>query len=217
VGRKTIKQGPGKRHIDGKDFHLADEIRYIQRRAAEHDGRFVRVGSLALFSTDTGDAWLLDPEDHLAARLARDGDPEDVYFEETDARFAIGWKGEYRIDGRAFVYIDHESSRVVTILGYPVRRIAEWGDREISNMLSRKFGLLMVLGLLAWCFYCGDWVTKFTQSPHVVANECLSTFFLKVSWSGLLIADASSKHVIGNNQQRVSHRNDRALAAPIWL
>jgi hypothetical protein len=136
VGRKTIKQGPGKRHIDGKDFHLADEIRYIQRRAAEHDGRFVTVGSLALFSTDTGDAWLLDPEDHLAARLARDGDPEDVYFEETDARFAIGWKGEYRIDGSAFVYIDHESSRVVTILGYPVRRIAEWGDREISNMFG---------------------------------------------------------------------------------
>ena len=45
-----------------------------QRRAAEHDGRFVTVGSLALFSTDTGNAWLLDPEDHLAARLARDGD-----------------------------------------------------------------------------------------------------------------------------------------------
>ena len=56
MGRKTIKRGPGKRHIDGKDFHLADEIRYIQRRAAEHDGRFVTVGSLALFSTDTGDA-----------------------------------------------------------------------------------------------------------------------------------------------------------------
>jgi hypothetical protein len=127
VGRKTIKRGAGERRIEGKDFHLADEIRYIQRRAAEHDGRFVTVGSLALFSTDTGDAWLLDAEDHLAARLARDGDPEDVYFEETDTRFAIGWKGEYRIDGDAFVYIDRDSSRIVTILGYPIRRIAEWG------------------------------------------------------------------------------------------
>ena len=126
VGRKTIKRGPGKRHIDGKDFQLADEIRYIQRRAAEHDGRFVTVGSLALFSTDTGDAWLLDPGDHLAARLARDGDPEDVYFEETDTRFAIGWQGEYRIDGNAFIYIDRDSGRVITILGYPVQHIAEW-------------------------------------------------------------------------------------------
>jgi hypothetical protein len=49
-----------KRHIDGKEFHLAAEIEYIQRRAAEHDGRFVTVGPLALFSTDTVDAWLLD-------------------------------------------------------------------------------------------------------------------------------------------------------------
>ena len=127
MGRRSIKRGPGKQHIEGKDFHLADEIRYIQRRAAEHDGRFVTVGSLALFSTDTGDAWLLDPEDHLAARLARDGDPEQIHFEETDTTFAIGWKGKYRIDGDAFVYIDKESSRIITILGYPVRRIAEWG------------------------------------------------------------------------------------------
>src|SRR5437899_4154271 len=50
---------------------------------AEHDGRFVTIGPLALFSTDTGDAWLLDSEDHPATRLARDGEPEDVHFEET--------------------------------------------------------------------------------------------------------------------------------------
>jgi hypothetical protein len=112
VGRKSIKRGPGKRHIDGKDFHLVEEIRYIQRRAAEHDGRFVTIGSLAFFSTDTGDAWLLDPADHLAAQLARDGDPEEIYFEETETSFAIGWKGNYRIDGDTFVYIDKDSRRI---------------------------------------------------------------------------------------------------------
>ena len=85
------------------------------------------VNSLALFSTNTGDAWLLDPEDHLAARLARDGEAEEVYFEETETRFAIRWKGKYRIDGDAFVYTDNHSGRVVTILGYPIRRIAERG------------------------------------------------------------------------------------------
>jgi len=79
-----IQRGSGKRPNNGKDFRLADEIRYIQRRAAEHDGRFVTVASLVLFSTETGDAWLLDPADGLAARLARDGDPEDLYFEETE-------------------------------------------------------------------------------------------------------------------------------------
>jgi hypothetical protein len=83
--------------------------------------------ALALFSTDTGDAWLLDPTDHLAARVARGGDPEPLHFEETEANFAIGWKGNYNIDGDAFVYINRDSARVVTILGYPTGRIAELG------------------------------------------------------------------------------------------
>lgn len=125
VGRKSIKRGPSKPQIAAKAFNLADEIRYIQGRAAGRDGRFVTVNSLVLFSTDTGDAWLLDPADHLAARLARDGDPEHLEFEETETKFSIRWRGEYRIEGDAFVYIDMGSGRIVTILGYPVRRIAE--------------------------------------------------------------------------------------------
>jgi len=127
VGRKTIKRGIGKRAVEGKNFRLADEIDYIQRRAAEHDGRFVTVGPLILFSTDTGDAWLLDPADHLAARLARDGDPEPIYFEETATNFAIGWKGNYSIEGDEFIYIESDSGRIVTILGYPTRRLARLG------------------------------------------------------------------------------------------
>ena len=125
MGRRTIKRGVGKKRLDAKDFHLADEIEYIRGRAAECDGRLVTVGPLVLFSTETGDAWLLDPADHLAARVARSGDREEVYFEDTDTNFAIGWKGTYRIDGEAFIFIDRENSRVNTIIGYPTRRLAE--------------------------------------------------------------------------------------------
>ena len=56
MGRTTIRRGAGKRRVDGKSLHLADEVRYIQRRAADHDGRVVTVGPLVLFSTETGDA-----------------------------------------------------------------------------------------------------------------------------------------------------------------
>lgn len=115
----------GKRIVEGTRFRLADEVRYIQRRAANHDGRIVIIGRLVLFSTDTGDAWLLDRSDQLAARLARDGETEPVHIEETDTAFTIGWKGRYRIDGPAFVYSDRESGRVVTILGYPTDKIAD--------------------------------------------------------------------------------------------
>jgi hypothetical protein len=127
VNRKKIKAGSENQWMEGKHFRLAKEIKHMQRRAAEHDRRFVTIGPLVLFSTETGDAWMLDPSDQLAARLARDGDPEPIDLEETDTTFAIGWKGNYRIEGRAFVYADQESGRVTAILGYPTARIAQLG------------------------------------------------------------------------------------------
>jgi hypothetical protein len=111
--------------VEGASFRLADEVRYIQRRAANHDGRVVIIGQLVLFSTETGDAWLLDRSDLLAARLAREGESEPVHIEETDTAFTIGWKGRYRIEGRAFVYSDRESGRTLTILGYPTDKLTD--------------------------------------------------------------------------------------------
>jgi len=88
VGARTIKRGKASQVVDGKDFRLADEIRYIQDKAADHAACIVTIGQLILFSTETGDAWLLDVADKLAARVARDGDPEPIHLEETDTSFA---------------------------------------------------------------------------------------------------------------------------------
>jgi hypothetical protein len=81
--------------------------------------------SLILFSTKTGDPWLLDPADQLAARLAREGESEPIHIEETDTTFAIGWKGRYRIEGPAFVYSDDDTGRTATILGYPTDKLTQ--------------------------------------------------------------------------------------------
>src|ERR1700745_3835180 len=92
-GRKTIRRGPGQQIIAGQDFRLADEVRYIQRHAANHHRRIVTIGQLVLFSTETGDAWLLDRADRLAARLARDGDSEATPHQEHETPFALRWQG----------------------------------------------------------------------------------------------------------------------------
>ena len=78
-----------------------------------------------LFSTETGDVWLLDPADRLAARLARDGMTEPIHIDETDTTFAIAWKGRNRIEGSAFVYADDDSGRGTTILGYPTDQLGQ--------------------------------------------------------------------------------------------
>ena len=69
--------------------------------------------------------WVLDPADHLAMPVAREGEPLPVHIEDTATNYAIDWTGQYRIDGDAFVYVDKDAQRVRTILGYPTRLIAE--------------------------------------------------------------------------------------------
>ena len=129
--------------MEGGGIRLADEVRYIQHRAANHDGRIITIGQLVLFSTETGDAWLLDRTDLLAARLARNGEAELIQIAETAATFAIEWKGSYRINGPAFVYSDRDTGRVITILGYPTDKLVDIARqrstslrREISNMFG---------------------------------------------------------------------------------
>ena len=126
TGHKSVRRGVGIRRIDPKDLRIKEEVRYIQRRAAQFDSRIIGLGHILSFSTATGDAWLLDPADHLAARIARDGTPEPIDIEETDTSYRIRWKGDYQIDGDAFIYSDRETGRVVTISGYPTQKITEF-------------------------------------------------------------------------------------------
>jgi len=133
MGWLKIKRRTGKQRIDGKTLRLADEAGYIQSRAAERDSRIVTIGSLLLFSTETGDAWILDPSDQLATPLARDGDPLPVHIEDTDTSFAIGWTGYYRIEGNAFIFTEKDTGRLSAILGYPTQRIAQ----QISKRLEK--------------------------------------------------------------------------------
>ena len=116
--------------VDGKDFRVADEIRHVQRCAARHDGRIVTIGELTLFSTKSGDAWLLDKQDGFAAPLARDGDPEPIHLEETDANFTIEWKGRYRIEGASFIFVDRKTRGTRTILGYPTSQLEHAAHSE---------------------------------------------------------------------------------------
>lgn len=62
--RKTGRQSSAARQ-SRKSRHLAKEVRSIQQRAAEQDGRVVRIGPLVFFFTDTGDAWMLEPASTL--------------------------------------------------------------------------------------------------------------------------------------------------------
>ena len=118
-GRNRIKRGPGKRMVDGKSFRLADEVSYIQRRAAEHDSRIVSIGQVVLFSSESGDAWMLDPSEHLAARLASDGQPEPIHIEDTDK-----WLGRVNTG----LWDRRSSTPIETAAGLPPCSVTQHGS-----------------------------------------------------------------------------------------
>ena len=142
--RKSVKRNPGKRIVEGGSIRLADEVRYIQQRAANHDGRIVTISQLVLFSTETGDARLLDRTDLLAARLARDGEATTIQIVETAATFAIEWKGSYRINGPAFVYSDRDTGRVITVLGDPTDKLV--GINSAATLNTDRWEISNIFG-----------------------------------------------------------------------
>ena len=141
---KSKKRGPKKDgHVSYQQVSLAQpnvvlrEVDYIVERAARCDPRFVTLGQLLFLSTDTGDAWMLDPEDHLALCLAKAGSRVAVQIVETVTRYAIEWTASYRFEGDAFVVTDESGQRV--ILGYPVRELVQADQRTarwIAAILS---------------------------------------------------------------------------------
>jgi hypothetical protein len=98
------------------------EIDYIVRRALDADGRVVTIGPLILFSTETGDAWILDPSDGRGHRLCHDGSRASLAVIDLGDQVAIEWTGSYQIEGDAFAFVDSRGG-VRTVLGYPTREI----------------------------------------------------------------------------------------------
>jgi hypothetical protein len=79
--------------LSREEVRLDKEAGYI-KRAQSYESRVVGLGSVAFFSTQTGDAWLLDPADGLALCLTRGGGRHDFNILETP----LISKYRYRID-----------------------------------------------------------------------------------------------------------------------
>ena len=117
--------------MDRSQVSIRREADYIVMRAQGNDSRVVGLNQLLLFSTSTGDAWMLDPEDGLALCLARDGEKQEYTIVETDMNFGIKWSAQYRIEGGSFIVYD-ESGPTRTILGYPtyeIMKLCDGGER----------------------------------------------------------------------------------------
>ena len=114
-----------------QEMNVRGEAAYMVERALQADARIVTLGPLLFFSTETGDAWMLDPADHLALCLAKDGEPLPVDIVETADRFSIGWNASYALEGPMF-HVVEASGRATGIIGYPIDEIQQ-AIREMNR------------------------------------------------------------------------------------
>jgi hypothetical protein len=131
---KRKKRPPRERQqmLSQAQINITNEANYIIERAQESDTRVVSIGSLVFFSTETGDAWVLDPADSLALCLARDSERQPFTINETATQFAIDWQANYQIEGDQFVVFE-KSGQSRAIIGYPVRELKRYIRRALRS------------------------------------------------------------------------------------
>jgi hypothetical protein len=109
--KKSASSRVKRQALSREQVNIAGEAKYV-----------VTLSPLVLFSTEIGDAWMLDPQDGLALCLALEGEEQPFTIVETPANFSIEWSASYRIDGDKFV-VTSQPDRVQTFFGYPTAEI----------------------------------------------------------------------------------------------
>jgi hypothetical protein len=129
--RKTRAPRTRRQIVHREQLSITGEANYIINRARDYDARVVALDPLIFFSTETGDAWVLDPEDGLALCLAQGGEAQPFTITETTTTFSVEWKANYQIDGDIFI-VTERSGRTRAISGYPTSEILRAARRAAA-------------------------------------------------------------------------------------
>lgn len=112
--------------IKPSDVNFLKEVDYILGLAIEGKSRAVALERCVLFSTEDGDAWVLDADDGVALCLSWHGQRQDFVIEENAERFFVGYDADFSLQDNVFsVRSDNPKIGGRTIFGYPAAELAE--------------------------------------------------------------------------------------------
>jgi hypothetical protein len=109
--------------VAARESSFLKEARYIQKSALQGYSRVVKFGPIIFFCANR-DAWMLDPEDHFARCLMRDGEKQPLGITGNRKQFLVEWNADYHIVGDVFTVAERTGS-VRSIVGYPTRVIQD--------------------------------------------------------------------------------------------
>jgi hypothetical protein len=122
--------------IDPAKLSFTSEIEYIIGCALKRSCTMVRLKSCILFSSDDGDAWLLDADDNRALCLAWRGERQSFTITEDEKTFYVEYDAVFDVTDLAFrVASDNPKIAKRTIFGYPTEDIAELVDSVRRSLI----------------------------------------------------------------------------------
>jgi hypothetical protein len=103
---------------------LQNEINAIQKLASKSKFKVRELGVFVLFSTDKGDAWLLEVTESDALQLAAEREIMTVDLEENPETIEIHWTHTFEIKNKQFIITDYKDKKVEAINNYPTHPIS---------------------------------------------------------------------------------------------
>jgi hypothetical protein len=95
---------------------LQNEINAIQKLASKSKFKVRELGVFVLFSTEKGDAWLLEVTESDALQLASGREVMTVELEENPETIEIHWTHIFEIKNKQFIITDYKDKKVEIIL-----------------------------------------------------------------------------------------------------
>jgi hypothetical protein len=123
---------------------LIHEIGLIQQAAAERRQKIKELGVFILFSTEDGDAWLLEITDSDGVQLAKDGVALDVPIDQNPETIEVNWSHIFAIHSREFQITSYADRSVQEMSGYPTMEIHAAMKRIRKRFSAEQLSMIHV-------------------------------------------------------------------------
>jgi hypothetical protein len=109
------------------------EVEKIQESAVAKKAAVLTLGVFVLFSTTSGDAWLLEVTDMDAIQVAQGGEKLAVEIEENPETIEINWTHKFEVKNKKFILTSYKDKSEEIREDYPAHTILS----TVKKILSR--------------------------------------------------------------------------------
>ncbi len=118
-----------------KEASLKEKIIDLQEKAIARQASFYTLGAFILFTTVTGDGWVLEITEMDAVQVASNGKKLDIAIEENAETIEINWTYHFVLEGKIFIAKSYANNEITNWEGYPTHSIAS-AIKKIKKMFS---------------------------------------------------------------------------------